>query len=141
MFNATVNNISVILWQSVLLEQNTREHWKNALTFLKSLFNIFTKDFVSSASFYLWCTLESMITYKKIQDKFEFYHNYFYHSRVMFLHKCFESNRNNVWFQMIFWVTLTSIIFMWHDYPLANEVAKGYSNATVRPSVTSLWTL
>jgi hypothetical protein len=23
-------------------------------------------------------------------------------------------------------------------YPLANEVAKGYSNATVRPSVTSL---
>jgi hypothetical protein len=26
-------------------------------------------------------------------------------------------------------------------YPLANEVAKGYSNATVRPSVTSLWTL
>jgi len=26
-------------------------------------------------------------------------------------------------------------------YPLANEVAKGYSNATIRPSVTSLWTL
>jgi hypothetical protein len=26
-------------------------------------------------------------------------------------------------------------------YPLANEVAKGYSNATFRPSVTSLWTL
>ena len=26
-------------------------------------------------------------------------------------------------------------------YPLANEVAKGYSNATVRPSITSLWTL
>jgi hypothetical protein len=26
-------------------------------------------------------------------------------------------------------------------YPLANEVAKGCSNATVRPSVTSLWTL
>ena len=26
-------------------------------------------------------------------------------------------------------------------YPLANKVAKGYSNATVRPSVTSLWTL
>jgi len=26
-------------------------------------------------------------------------------------------------------------------YPLANEVAKGYSNATVRPSVTPLWTL
>jgi hypothetical protein len=26
-------------------------------------------------------------------------------------------------------------------YPLANEVAKGYSNASVRPSVTSLWTL
>ena len=30
-------------------------------------------------------------------------------------------------------------------YPLANEVGKGYSNATVRPSVrppvTSLWTL
>jgi D-lyxose ketol-isomerase len=26
-------------------------------------------------------------------------------------------------------------------YPLANEVAKGKSNATVRPSVTSLWTL
>jgi hypothetical protein len=26
-------------------------------------------------------------------------------------------------------------------YPLANEVAKGYSNATVRPSVTFLWTL
>ena len=25
-----------------------------------------------------------------------------------------------------------------HFYPLANEVAKGYSNATVRPSVTSL---
>jgi hypothetical protein len=24
------------------------------------------------------------------------------------------------------------------NYPLANEVAKGYSNATVRPSVTSL---
>jgi uncharacterized protein (DUF2252 family) len=23
-------------------------------------------------------------------------------------------------------------------YPLANEVAKGYSNATIRPSVTSL---
>jgi hypothetical protein len=26
-------------------------------------------------------------------------------------------------------------------YPLANEVAKGYSNATVLSSVTSLWTL
>ena len=26
-------------------------------------------------------------------------------------------------------------------YPLANEVAMGYSNATVRPSVASLWTL
>ena len=26
-------------------------------------------------------------------------------------------------------------------YPLANEVVKGYSNATVRPSVASLWTL
>ena len=26
-------------------------------------------------------------------------------------------------------------------YPLANEVAKGYSKATVLPSVTSLWTL
>jgi hypothetical protein len=26
-------------------------------------------------------------------------------------------------------------------WPLANEVAKGYSYATVRPSVTSLWTL
>ena len=26
-------------------------------------------------------------------------------------------------------------------YPLANEVVKGYSNATVRPSVTSMWTL
>ena len=26
-------------------------------------------------------------------------------------------------------------------YPLANEIAKGYRNATVRPSVTSLWTL
>jgi len=26
-------------------------------------------------------------------------------------------------------------------YPLANKVAKGYSNATIRPSVTSLWTL
>jgi len=26
-------------------------------------------------------------------------------------------------------------------YPLANEVAKGYSNAAIRPSVTSLWTL
>jgi hypothetical protein len=26
-------------------------------------------------------------------------------------------------------------------YPPANDVAKGYSNATVRPSVTSLWTL
>ena len=25
-----------------------------------------------------------------------------------------------------------------YNYPLANEVAKGYSNATVRPSVTSL---
>ena len=24
------------------------------------------------------------------------------------------------------------------NYPLANEVAKGYTNATVRPSVTSL---
>jgi len=33
----------------------------------------------------------------------------------------------------------------WFYYPLANEVAKGYSNASVRPSVllsvTSLWTL
>jgi hypothetical protein len=28
-----------------------------------------------------------------------------------------------------------------HYYPLASEVAKGYSNATVRPSVTSLWPL
>jgi len=26
-------------------------------------------------------------------------------------------------------------------YPLGNEVAKGYSNATVHPSVTSLWIL
>ena len=26
-------------------------------------------------------------------------------------------------------------------YPLANEGAKRYSNATVRPPVTSLWTL
>ena len=26
-------------------------------------------------------------------------------------------------------------------YPFTNEVAKGYSNTTVRPSVTSLWTL
>ena len=34
-----------------------------------------------------------------------------------------------------------SPIFGKYYYPLANEVAKGYSNATICPSVTSLWTL
>jgi hypothetical protein len=40
--------------------------------------------------------------------------------------------------------TTNEISFKYHPrnyYPLANEVAKGYSNATVRPSVTSLWTM
>jgi hypothetical protein len=32
------------------------------------------------------------------------------------------------------WGSCCSIV----SYPLANEVAKGYSNATVRPSITSL---
>jgi hypothetical protein len=30
------------------------------------------------------------------------------------------------------------LLVLTHYYPLANEVAKGYSNAIVRPSVTSL---
>jgi hypothetical protein len=37
--------------------------------------------------------------------------------------------------------TTSHLSFVAFYYPLANEVAKGYSNATVRPSVTSLWTL
>ena len=33
---------------------------------------------------------------------------------------------------------LRQVSILYYYYPLANEVAKGYSNATVRPSVTSL---
>ena len=42
-----------------------------------------------------------------------------------------------------FWQCLRLVVHILYlvCYPLANEVTKGYSNATVLPSLTSLWTL
>ena len=41
-FNATSNNISVILWQSVLLVEETRVHGKNHRPVAMSLTNFIT---------------------------------------------------------------------------------------------------
>jgi hypothetical protein len=42
MFNVTFNNISVILWQSVLLEEETRGPGEKPLTCRKSLTTFIT---------------------------------------------------------------------------------------------------
>ena len=54
------------------------------------------------------------------------------------MYMCATARVSILHFSTIFRLDFGTVPTVWHCYPLANEVAKRYSNATVRPSVTSL---